>query len=36
MMDNDHVDVEFGKRRRLDERGMCKVVTIDGANEHMF
>jgi hypothetical protein len=36
MMDNDGVDVEFGKRRRLDERGMCRVTTIDGINDYMF
>jgi hypothetical protein len=28
MMDNDHVDAEFGKPLRLDERGMCRVTTI--------
>ncbi len=24
------MDAEFGKPLRLDERGMCKVMTIDG------
>lgn len=34
-MDNDDLDVESWTTRMSDERGMCRVTTIDGINDYI-